>query len=167
MLREDKNCYLCPLPAKGAGIFRQRMGWADMGIGSFGLSPGFSGRFSLAGLALVLALSIPLSARADLESGRDMSDMCFGTGKFAGELKEVAEGVCWGFITGIGNVMVSGHEVARQQACAPETGPGSASRGEMIEIVKSYLQANENKLSVPAFVLVAEALAEAFPCPPS
>ncbi|MEM7173565.1 MAG: Rap1a/Tai family immunity protein [Pseudomonadota bacterium] len=113
----------------------------------------------------VVILTYSVSAKADIESGQDIHDMCFGAGTFADDLKEVAEGVCWGFITGIGNVMISGHEVAGQNACAEGVGgPGGVSRGDMISTVKDYFAANQDRLGRPAFVLVAEALGEAFPC---
>ncbi len=102
-------------------------------------------------------------AQADLESASRLKDMCFGSGKFAGKLKEVAEGVCWGYITGVADVVVAGTSVAGITACAPQ-GPEGISRGRIIEIAKSYLDRNRERLRLPAYALIAEALRDAFPC---
>ena len=40
----------------------------------------------------------------------------------------------------------------------------AAGRGTVIDLVKAYLRANTDRMNLPAYVLVAEALRDAFPC---
>ena len=89
--------------------------------------------------------------------------MCFGQGKFAGDLAAVAEGICWGFITGIGDAMVSGHAIAGHRACPP-AGAEGINRGEMIDAVKAHMQSNSELPELPAYVVVAAALQNRYPC---
>ena len=112
-------------------------------------------------VALALAL-VGSAARAELESGSQLKDMCFGDGRFAGDLKEVVEGIRWGYITGVADVVVAGNTVAGISVCAP-AGPDGVDRGQIIEAAKLYLDDHRERLQAPAYVLVAEALREAFP----
>jgi hypothetical protein len=90
--------------------------------------------------------------------------MCFGEGRFSEEkLKPTAEGVCWGIIVGIGDILVSGQEVSGFRVCATNQKVGQ-NRGVVIGIVKKYLKAHPDKADLPAYALVAEALQEAYPC---
>ena len=89
--------------------------------------------------------------------------MCFGQGTFAGDLAAVAEGICWGFITGIGDAMVSGHAIAGHRACPP-AGAEGINRGEMIDAVKAHMQSNSELPELPAYVVVAAALQNRYPC---
>ena len=103
-------------------------------------------------------------AVAQLQPGSELTDMCFSEGQFADEkLKEVAEGICWGYIVGVGDVAITGNMVSGVESCAP-LGPGAPTRGTVIDLVKAYLRANADRMGLPAYVLVAEALRDAFPC---
>ena len=90
--------------------------------------------------------------------------MCFAEGRFSEEeLKATAQGVCWGLIVGVGDVLVSGQAVAGFQVCATDQNAG-INRSVVIDTVKNYLKSHRDKGNLPAYVLVAEALQEAFPC---
>ena len=78
----------------------------------------------LSGLALVALVFLfwPADvspAMAQSQSAGELHEMCAGSGPFAGERKEKAEGVCWGFIAAIGEVLVSGHSLAGIAVCPP------------------------------------------------
>lgn len=103
-------------------------------------------------------------AEAQYQGGSELYEMCFGEGRFSEEkLRPTAEGVCWGIIVGIGDILVSGQEVAGFRVCALDQKAGQ-NRGVVIDTVKNYLKAHRDKADLPAYALVAEALQEAYPC---
>ena len=103
-------------------------------------------------------------AEAQYQGSGELYEMCFGEGRFSEEkLKATAEGVCWGIIVGIGDILVSGQEVAGFRVCVTNQKAGQ-SRGLIIDTVKEYLMAHPDKADLPAYALIAEALQEAYPC---
>ena len=114
-------------------------------------------------LVTLLVLFCASPAGAQYESGEELADMCFGRGTFEGELSEVAAGICWGFITAIGDTMISGHQIFEFRACPP-SGAEGVNRGDMIDAVKAHLQSSPEVSEVPAYVVVAKALQERYPC---
>ena len=121
--------------------------------------------FLFAGLSiLVFALYPADKASAQNQDAMELRDMCLAQGLFeAPEMKEKAEGVCWGFIAGLADVMAIGTDVAGFVAC-PQFGSDVLQRGRVIEIVTTYLRENADKLDLPAYVVVARVIAEASPC---
>ena len=115
-------------------------------------------------LFLALAVYPAGKAAAQNQDATELRDMCLSQGLFeAAEMKEKAEGVCWGFIAGLADVMATGTDVAGFVAC-PQFGSNVLQRGRVIEIVTSYLRENADKLDLPAYVVVAQVIADASPC---
>ena len=125
-----------------------------------------SARVLLLAGVLLLAMAVYSAGRAAAQNqdATELRDMCLGQGIFeAAEMKEKAEGVCWGFIAGLADVMATGTEVAGFVAC-PQFGSDVLQRGRVIEIVTSYLRENGDKLDLPAYVVVAQVIAASSPC---
>ncbi len=101
--------------------------------------------------------------RAQIQPVGELRDMCFGDGVFQGDLKEKAEGLCWGFIAAVGEILLTGNTVSGFAACPP-LGDGMAERGEIIRLVKDYLDSYRDDPQIPGSVAIAQGLAEAFPC---
>lgn len=88
-------------------------------------------------------------------------------------VKDFSRGICAGFIDGF----TAGHYVAETyhafhhreekieeiygRLCVPE----STSRGQMARAFVQYLQAHQDKLKLPASLLIEDALREAYACP--
>lgn len=88
-------------------------------------------------------------------------------------LKDFSRGICAGFIDGF----TAGHYIAETyhafhhreekiediygHLCVPE----GTSRGQMARFFVQYLQAHQDKLKLPAALLIEDALREAYPCP--
>lgn len=88
-------------------------------------------------------------------------------------VKDFNRGICAGFIDGF----TAGHFVAETyhafhhrdeklediygHLCVPDT----TSRGQMARVFVQFLQAHQDKLKLPAALLIEDALREAYPCP--
>ena len=100
---------------------------------------------------------------AQIQPSGEFLEMCLGEGAFAGDRQDKAEGVCWGFIAAIGEVMVAGNPVSGIVACPP-MGERTVMRGDIIRIAKGHLRYRVKDPNLPASVAIAQALAIAFPC---
>lgn len=88
-------------------------------------------------------------------------------------VKDFNRGICAGFIDGF----TAGHFVAetyhafhhRDEKLEDIYGhlcvPDSTSRGQMARVFVQFLQAHQDKLKLPAALLIEDALREAYPCP--
>ena len=105
-----------------------------------------SGRARLVAMATAVALvCLPAAARADVD-GNELWRLCTSKGTRA-------NGLCYGYVTAIAEVAresdgLYGHHAWRQT----------------VEVVKRYLEQHPEQRHYGASSLVAEALAEAFPC---
>jgi hypothetical protein len=88
-------------------------------------------------------------------------------------VKDFSRGICAGFIDGF----MAGHYMAetyhafhhREEKIEDIYGhlcvPDGTSRGQMARSFVQYLQAHQEKLKLPASLLIEDALREAYPCP--
>jgi hypothetical protein len=111
------------------------------------------GRTRLIAIAATLALAcLPASARADI-TGDDYWRLC--TSKDAGD-----EGFCSGYVAAIAAAVILPNAVSGWRACFPEHSTGQ----QKVDVVKRWLDQHPELRHHPASYLVAQALAEAFPC---
>jgi hypothetical protein len=103
--------------------------------------------------ALGAMLCAPV-ALANPYKGYDLHADCKDTSK-------LFEGYCAGYIVGIVQVMQSQGSSAGRRACIP---PSSILRTKFRDLVVDYMQDNRPNLSWPAADVVAQAMAEAYPC---
>jgi hypothetical protein len=117
-------------------------------------------RILLTALAVVLMAA---SAKAEVTF-----TLFFGTGNALWDLcRDPGEGetMCRGFVMGIADAMsltqADNGNVARWETCPPPKVPSS----QMQDIATRFLREHPEQRHHPAGVLVAHALADAFPCP--
>jgi hypothetical protein len=70
-------------------------------------------------------------------------------------------GLCAGFVVGIADAMSNVTGVLGRRACIPLP---AVPRGQVIDVVKRYLEQHPETRHDSAVSLVAQALSEAFPC---
>ncbi len=111
-------------------------------------------------LILTLACSTTISclsptphAAADL-SGDSLYGLCIDYDR------ATDTSACLGYVTGIENVMARGDAVGGHLACPDKT----VGERQLLSIVKDYLHDDGDQGTDPAAILVASALARAFPC---
>jgi hypothetical protein len=112
-----------------------------------------SGHARLVAMATAVALAcLPTAARADVD-GNELSHLCTSKGARA-------NGLCYGYVTAIAEVARGDDGLYGHHACLPE----HTTRRQAVEVVKRYLDQHPEQRHYGASGLVAEALAEAFPC---
>jgi Rap1a immunity proteins len=112
-----------------------------------------SRRARLVAMATAVALvCLPAAARAEVD-GNELRRLC--TSKGARE-----NGLCYGYVTAIAEVARGDDGLYGHHACLPE----HATRRQAVEVVKRFLDQHPEQRHYGASSLVAEALAEAFPC---
>jgi hypothetical protein len=100
----------------------------------------------------VALVCLPAAARADVD-GNELWRLC--TSKGARD-----NGLCYGYVTAIAEVARESDGLYGHHACLPE----HPTRHQAVEIVKRFLDQHPELRHYGASSLVAEALAEAFPC---
>jgi hypothetical protein len=105
----------------------------------------------LAVLLIATAIGVTiLPSRAGFWSGNDLIEWCTSAGVPA----------CTGYIMAVIDIMVDSGPIAGWKACIPKGVSGAQVR----DIAVTYLRANIPKRHLSAPSLIAEAMAEAFPC---
>jgi hypothetical protein len=87
-----------------------------------------------------------------METGNTLKQKCGGAG--------ITEGVCIGYIEGVADVLSSGTVLHGFKACFPV----DLITGQLLDVVKNWIERNPEKLHYSAPGLVASALSSAFPC---
>jgi hypothetical protein len=77
-----------------------------------------------------------------------------------GEVPIYAEAVSWGYLTGI--LRATSGIMTNTGGMCPT---GNVSKGDLLEVTANWLNRHSDRLDDPDYVLVALALAEAYPCP--
>jgi hypothetical protein len=112
-------------------------------------------RFAAAVVTAVVLACPPASAQEGegraFYPGNDLWSAC-----------SVKSGVCLGFVVGVADVMGTGSAILGRRACLPSPVAG----GQAQDVVKRYLERHPEARHYAAVSLAAEALEEAFPCPP-
>jgi hypothetical protein len=112
-------------------------------------------RTRLVAMATAGALAcLPTAARADATTGNDLWSKCTSKdGVFD-------RAICDGYVAAISEAMGPPNGVYDFRACFPER----STRGQLVDVVKQYLDRHPEQRHLPAVTLVANALATAFPC---
>ena len=114
-------------------------------------------RLAAATAAVALAC-LPASAQGArfFYTGNELWSLCSGKSDYA-------SGVCIGFVAGVADTLAVGTGIlGLGRACFPE----QVTEGQARDVVKRYLEQHPERRHYTAANLVAEALVEAFPCPP-
>jgi Ssp1 endopeptidase immunity protein Rap1a len=100
---------------------------------------------------------VPAAAQegAGFFTGNDLWSHCPDKSAFS-------SGICLGFVAGIADVMGTGSAILGSKACIPEHGTAAQAR----DVVKRFLEQHPERRLYFATGLVADALADAFPCKP-
>jgi len=106
-------------------------------------------------LAACVAMALTGTANAEMffGSGLDLLRVC--NSKAA-----TSRNRCEGYVAGIADTLALGKPVGGYRACLPN----SLSIDRMTRVVRAHLRKGRNHQLIPAWSLVASALAEAFPC---
>ena len=117
-----------------------------------------SGRTRLVTMATAVALACPPALAQEQEgkvfdTGNDLWSHCSGKG-------DAHFGLCAGFVVGIADAMSNVTGILGRRACIPLP----VSRGQVLDVVKRYLEQHPETRHDSAVSLVAQALSEAFPC---
>jgi hypothetical protein len=86
-------------------------------------------------------------------SGNDLWAQCSGNSDYL-------SGLCRGYVTGIADAMTNVAGIYGRRACIPMP----VTVGQTVDVVKQYLGQHPEQRHYTASYLVAQALAEAFPC---
>ena len=112
-----------------------------------------NGRRRLVATATAVALvCLPAAARADVE-GNELWRLCTSKGTRA-------NGLCYGYVTAIAEVARGSDGLYGHHVCLP----AHTTRRQTVEVVNRSLDQHPEQRHYGASGLVAEALAEAFPC---
>ena len=108
----------------------------------------------LVAMAIAVALAcLPTAARADL-SGNELWNYCIGK-------NDLMVFFCNGYVTAIAEAARPyGLGLYALHNCLPD----DSTRRQTVEVVKRWLDQHPEQRHYPAVILVAKALAEAFPC---
>ena len=102
-----------------------------------------------------LSLSNGASAQS-ISDGRTLSDRCASF-----QLTNPAAGLgCRGYIGAVADILAAGNSIDSYRACPP----AEIGREKLVKTVTSWLDMHQGSLSSPAFNLVAQAIAESYPC---
>ena len=113
-------------------------------------------RAIIAGLAAGALLAPGHTVAAGYVSGAELLRKCAGAPGYD-------QSVCLGYVAGVADLMDDGRPVARQRACVPD----EVVVGQLRNAVRAWLSERQDRLETPASGLVAQALAETYPCPPA
>ena len=107
--------------------------------------------------AVLIWLAVSASASAQIKvfnTGNDLANNC-------AELDESSypSGYCMGFIGSVADI-IGNFEIFGWKACLP----AQVTKGQVVDVVRQFLNDNPQDLHLAAAGLVARALAEAFPC---
>ena len=112
-------------------------------------------------IATAVALAcLPAAARAAM-TGNELSTYCAAADTNSQYFNPANFGVCASFVEAIANALAS-YSIYGWRACFP----ANRTRGQEIDVVRRYLDQHPEKRHNQAGSLIAEALAEAFPCKP-
>jgi hypothetical protein len=109
------------------------------------------GRIFGVGAAVVMVMSASTGAKADFRSGNELYTECAAAGE--------SQGFCGGYIAAIADVG-SKVPVADVMICPS----AKVTVGQVVDIVKQYLAVHPERRRFSASSLVANALADEFPC---
>jgi Rap1a immunity proteins len=70
------------------------------------------------------------------------------------------QGMCVGYIVGISDAMRGGVSIDGRSACIPI----SVTEGQLLDVTKQFLTSHAERRQLGAARLIAQALADAFPC---
>jgi hypothetical protein len=103
--------------------------------------------------ALVLLLNVP-AAQAVLIEGNELYESC--------EASDFRWVICMGYVAGVADTLETDRAAGGDapKVCIPTQG----TRGQVIDVVKLYLERNPQERHLAAAVLVTKALVAAFPC---
>jgi hypothetical protein len=109
-----------------------------------------------------IALAVTLGCSSALAAtGKQLMDGVEANQKIdKGQAPSYAEAVSWGYLTGI--IRATSGIMQNTGGICPT---GTMSKGQLLEVTTRWLNNHPDRLEDPDYVLVALALAEAFPCP--
>jgi hypothetical protein len=109
-----------------------------------------------------MALAVTLGGTAAVAAtGKQLMDGVQANQKIdEGLAPSYAEAVSWGYLTGI--IRATSGIMQNTGGICPTQ---SLSKGQLLDITARWLNKHPDRLEDPDYVLVAVALAEAFPCP--
>ena len=105
-------------------------------------------------LALVL-IATPAAAGSNL-TGNDLLDRCSASAS----ANPIQWGVCLGYVMGIADALALGRPLNGARACPA----ADVTSGQMMDVVRQWLERNPAKRHMNGAALVAIALQQAFPC---
>lgn len=106
-------------------------------------------------LAAVITAASSGNALAGFMTGNEVLEDCRNK-----EDSYFNSGYCTGYISGVYDVLSAGDSVIGWRSCPPL----GVTVGQVTDVVKAWLEARPEKRHLAASSLVANALAEAFPC---
>ena len=108
--------------------------------------------FAAGAVVVAVVVAANAGARAEFMEGNDLYDACTSPD---------SKLVCLGYVMAIADAVQAPAAVKRSPMC-----PGSEVMAEqVVDVVTRYLAAHPEKRHLSAPLLVANALAEAYPCP--
>jgi hypothetical protein len=115
------------------------------------------GGFAILGLAAaLLALAATPAAAGSNLNGNDLLDRCSAS---ASE-NPIQWGVCLGYVAAIADALGQGRPIHGVRACPA----ADVTSGQMMDVVRQWLERNPARRHLAGSVLVAAALQQAFPC---
>jgi Rap1a immunity proteins len=109
--------------------------------------------------AALTLVSLPVLG-ADLQTGNGLAETC-KKGDSNDPRGSLSYGVCFGYIVATAEASRCGNNVYGYSSNVPD----SASFGQIVKVVRKWLDNHPEKLHLGSTSLVAAALQDAFPCP--
>ena len=115
------------------------------------------GRNAIVGLAAVLPLlaAAPAGAGTNL-TGNDLLERCSASAS----ANPIQWGVCLGYVMAVADLLGQGRPIAGARACIAT----DVTSGQLMDVVRQWLERNPARRHIAGAALVAAALQQAFPC---
>jgi hypothetical protein len=108
----------------------------------------------LAGVVMAASIGAHAEAAFSAEDGNSLYAKCIDPGIY------FYQGLCVGYIVGISDAMRGGVSIDGRSACIPI----SVTEGQLLDVTKQFLTSHAERRQLGAARLIAQALADAFPC---
>ena len=115
-----------------------------------------TGRCPAFGLAAALLLGAAPAAAGSNLTGNDLLERCSASAS----ANPIQWGVCLGYVMAIADALGQGRPLNGVRACPPP----DATSGQMMDVVRQWLERNPARRHLGGAPLVAAALQQAFPC---
>lgn len=115
-------------------------------------------------ISIIILASSPVSAEIGYTDGNKILSSCNELIKILDsqfELDSFEAGRCWGYISASTDIYQVVKYGSSRIVCLPE----GLEVSQLVRIVVEYLNEHPKDLDHPAFVIITEALSNAFPCP--